>query len=156
MLLELIDTAFPADQMFAGEVYGSIQGTEPFDETAPFVGQRWDALDCSFVDQHYGALGWFSVNAFCYYLPAFLKCSLEHPLWPRMTIVISSLVFTFTGCSAACRRIREAILQVLNSQQKQVLCEWFKEMKRMNLGFVDDDDFDLAISNLNPSSLERS
>lgn len=62
-------------------VQGSFEGPEPYEETAPFVGQDdWKALDAETLDAHGEALGYLSEGALRFFLPAFLVADLAGEL----------------------------------------------------------------------------
>lgn len=68
---------YPGDNF----LLGSRQGCEPADEVLPFQGkQNWQELDPEFLDQHGGALHFFSEAALRFFLPAFLLADLRGEL----------------------------------------------------------------------------
>lgn len=68
---------------YPGDDYllGSRQGCEPFDEVLPFQGKpKWQDLTAEFLDQHAGALHFFSEAGLRFFLPAFLVADLHGEL----------------------------------------------------------------------------
>ena len=81
-VMEQIHTAFQALE-FPGEGFlqGSFEGTEPYDEVAPFRGQtNWQTLEATFLDAHASALSFFSEAGFRFFLPAYLLADLNDQL----------------------------------------------------------------------------
>ena len=67
------------NNLYPGDDYllGSRQGCEPFDEVLPFQGKtKWQELTAEFLDQHAGALHFFSEAGLRFFLPAFLVADL--------------------------------------------------------------------------------
>ncbi|MDP9340359.1 MAG: hypothetical protein M3P45_15975 [Acidobacteriota bacterium] len=72
-----------ANNSYPGDDYllGSRQGCEPFDEVLPFQGKaKWQELPAEFLDQHAGALHFFSEAGLRFFLPAFLVADLRGEL----------------------------------------------------------------------------
>jgi hypothetical protein len=71
------------NNLYPGDDYllGSRQGCEPFDEVVPFQGKvKWQELTAEFLDQHAGALHFFSEAGLRFFLPAFLVADLRDEL----------------------------------------------------------------------------
>lgn len=66
-------TPYPGDHY----LQGSREGCEPYEETSPFAGRHWAALQAEFLDAHYCALSFFSEGALRFFLPAFLIADLR-------------------------------------------------------------------------------
>jgi hypothetical protein len=76
-------TAAFENNSYPGDDYllGSRQGCEPFDEVLPFQEKtRWQELTAEFLDQHAGALHFFSEAGLRFFLPAFLAADLRGEL----------------------------------------------------------------------------
>ena len=81
-VMEQIHTAFQG-LAFPGEGFlqASFEGTEPYDEVAPFRGQtNWQTLEATFLDAHASALSFFSEAGFRFFLPAYLLADLNDQL----------------------------------------------------------------------------
>ncbi len=68
---------------YPGDSYlqGSTEGCEPFDEVEPFRGKTsWEAVEPGFLDQHGGALHFFSEAGLRFFLPAYLIADLRGEL----------------------------------------------------------------------------
>jgi hypothetical protein len=79
---KLIVDAFKENE-YPGDAFllGSRQGCEPFDEVLPFQGKtRWQELTSKFLDEHAGALHFFSEAGLRFFLPAFLLADLRGEL----------------------------------------------------------------------------
>ena len=71
------NNSYPGDDY----LLGSRQGCEPYDEVLPFQGQvKWQELTTEFLDQHAGALHFFSEAGLRFFLPAFLVADLRGEL----------------------------------------------------------------------------
>ncbi len=81
-VIEKIQLAF-GNNDYPGDAYlqGSFEGEEPFDEVGPFQGRTdWRTLEPAFLDAHAGALSFFTLAAFRFYLPAYLVTDLRDQL----------------------------------------------------------------------------
>jgi hypothetical protein len=79
---KLILEAFKGNE-YPGDAFllGSRQGCEPFDEVLPFQGKTgWQELTSTFLDEHAGALHFFSEAGLRFFLPAFLLADLREEL----------------------------------------------------------------------------
>lgn len=79
---KLILDAFKGND-YPGDAFllGSRQGCEPFDEVLPFQGKTsWQDLPSKFLDEHAGALHFFSEAGLRFFLPAFLLADLRDEL----------------------------------------------------------------------------
>jgi hypothetical protein len=79
---KLILEAFKGND-YPGDAFllGSRQGCEPFDEVLPFQGKTsWQDLPAKFLDDHAGALHFFSEAGLRFFLPAFLLADLRGEL----------------------------------------------------------------------------
>jgi hypothetical protein len=79
---KLILEAFKGND-YPGDAFllGSRQGCEPFDEVLPFQGKTsWQELPSKFLDEHAGALHFFSEAGLRFFLPAFLLADLREEL----------------------------------------------------------------------------
>jgi hypothetical protein len=79
---KLILDAFKENE-YPGDAFllGSRQGCEPFDEVLPFQGKTsWQELTSTFLDEHAGALHFFSEAGLRFFLPAFLLADLREEL----------------------------------------------------------------------------
>jgi hypothetical protein len=79
---QLIFTGFE-NNPYPGDDFllGSRQGCEPAEEVWPFQGQtNWKELTAEFLDQHAGALHFFSEAGLRFFLPAFLLADLRGEL----------------------------------------------------------------------------
>jgi hypothetical protein len=71
------NNSYPGDDY----LLGSRQGCEPYDEVLPFQGKiKWQELTAEFLDQHAGALHFFSEAGLRFFLPAFLVADLRGEL----------------------------------------------------------------------------
>jgi hypothetical protein len=80
--VQLIVAAFEHNA-YPGDDYllGSRQGCEPADEVLPFQGKRdWRGISSEFLDQHGGALHFFTEAGLRFFLPAFLLADLRGEL----------------------------------------------------------------------------
>lgn len=66
---------FPIDPIPTGNLAASA-GREAFEEANAFSGRRWTDIDRDFCHKYTDALCWFTPEAFCYYLPAFLAAAI--------------------------------------------------------------------------------
>jgi hypothetical protein len=81
-VIRSIEEAF-GDNSYPGDNYlqGSMEGCEPYEEIAPFVGKKdWKAVEVEILDNHGGALSFFSQAGFRFFLPAFLIADLKKEL----------------------------------------------------------------------------
>ena len=77
-----IESAFNAGS-YPGDavLQGSSEGDEPYEEVAPFKGVGdWRTLEPGFLDDHAGALNFFSEAGLRFFLPAFLIADLREQL----------------------------------------------------------------------------
>ena len=82
---------------YPGDAYlqGSFEGCEPGEEIGPFVGQQdWRALPAKVLDDHSGALSFFSEAGLRFFLPAFLIADLEGKL--RVADPLTTLTHGFS------------------------------------------------------------
>lgn len=99
-------------------------GDEPYEDTDPFRGRRWqDLVDPDFLDRYQYALFWFTPEAFHYYLPAFLKAGLLKPDAIFVVSILQLLQPTDAGTSAAFRRQR---WELLTDIQTRAFDEWLR------------------------------
>jgi hypothetical protein len=68
---------YPGDDF----LLGSKEGCEPFEEVQPFIGQDdWTEISAQILDNHSGALNFFSEAGFRYFIPAYLVADLNGKL----------------------------------------------------------------------------
>jgi hypothetical protein len=71
------DNEYPGDEY----LLGSREGCEPFEEIQPFIGQAdWKNVPAKLMDDHSGALHFFSEAGLRFYLPAYLVADLREEL----------------------------------------------------------------------------
>lgn len=81
-VVEIIREAF-RENSYPGDDYlqGSFEGSEPYDEVAPFKGKAdWMMVASDFLDAHANALSFFSEAGFRFFLPAYLIADLQGQL----------------------------------------------------------------------------
>ncbi|MES0361933.1 MAG: hypothetical protein ABUK20_13515 [Anaerolineales bacterium] len=72
-----INNEYPGDNL----LQGSFEGSEPFEEIEPFMGQKdWMNTPSPVLDNHAGALNFFSEAGFRYFLPAYLVADINNEL----------------------------------------------------------------------------
>lgn len=64
------------DQMLNRRVVYHPREYEHIEEISPFIGKKWQDVDCELLREHYGAFLYFNATAFKYFLPSILCCSL--------------------------------------------------------------------------------
>lgn len=82
VIIESINKTF-ADSDYPGDEFllGSYEGSEPFEEIAPFIGVHdWKTIDSELLDLHSGALNFFSEAGLRFFLPAYLIADLNDEL----------------------------------------------------------------------------
>jgi len=82
LVIELIHMTF-ADSDYPGDDFliGSSEGSEPYEEIAPFIGKRdWTDIESELLDLHSGALNFFSEAGLRFFLPAYLIADLNDEL----------------------------------------------------------------------------
>jgi len=96
--VQLIVAAFEYNT-YPGDDYllGSRQGCEPADEVLPFQGkQNWREISSDFLDQHGGALHFFTEAGLRFFLPAFLLADLRGELqYAEPLFTVTSGFFDF-------------------------------------------------------------
>ncbi|HLJ15855.1 MAG TPA: DUF6714 family protein [Bryobacteraceae bacterium] len=81
-VIEQIRAAFGSNP-YPGDAFlqGSFDGCEPADEVGAFIGKTdWSRLESKMLDEHYGALSFFSECAFRFFLPAYLIADVREEL----------------------------------------------------------------------------
>jgi hypothetical protein len=76
-LRESIADAFAQVPRPAERDYTADVGGEGYEESSAFFGKRWQELAPDFLHTYRDVLFWFTPAAFHYYLPAFLRASLD-------------------------------------------------------------------------------
>lgn len=80
-VIALIQGAFATAEFPGPFLRGSNEGCEPAEECDPFQAYPdWRSAPAEFLDQHGGALSFFSEAGFRFFLPAFLIADLEEKL----------------------------------------------------------------------------
>jgi hypothetical protein len=96
--VQLIVAAFEHNA-YPGDDYllGSRQGCEPADEVLPFQGKlNWREISSEFLDQHCGALHFFTEAGLRFFLPAFLLADLRGELqYAEPLFTVTSGFFDF-------------------------------------------------------------
>ena len=82
IVIKSIHEAFRSNE-YPGDDYliGAKEGSEPYEEIAPFKGKRdWMAIDSKLLDLHSGALNFFSEAGLRFFLPAYLLADIKGEL----------------------------------------------------------------------------
>lgn len=98
-VIEIVRTAFEKND-YPGDEYllGSQEGSEPFEEVSPFIGQKdWRSVSIAVLDAHSGALNFFSEAGLRFFLPAYLVGDMNNQL--QIADPVFTLVHGFSNIS---------------------------------------------------------
>jgi hypothetical protein len=116
-----LDKAFANVPRPGDEPLASSSRPEECEDTEPFRGKIWQELGLNFLERHRNALFWFTPQAFCYYLPAFLNEGLVVP-YPDYVVSILNLLSPTENGQAW--RFREERWRRLTPPQIEHCEEW--------------------------------
>ncbi len=81
-----------------------------------FIGTTWGEHDALFLREHESSLSFFTAEAFCYYLPAFMMAELKEP--ETADIIAEAIAFHLTDTPLTKERIslfsREQLLVIVS------------------------------------------
>ena len=126
-LLSLIECVFPTTPVPAEDRLLAIDGDEAREDTRLFIGRKWSELDADFVHQNGWALSWFTAEAFCYYLPAFLKAMITTPNFSNYYFV-STYSYLEPAESHTLTAFRKKRIEALTELQRDFLIAWLEWM----------------------------
>lgn len=105
--------------------------TEEAIETVSFFAPyRWQDVPLILVEKHPDATSWFSIQAFHYYLPSFIKASIEQG--DIYELYVSSAYYSFVNKpSKSLVDLQNQRLAVFSKPQLEVILEWLQWLLAM-------------------------
>ncbi|MCA9681975.1 MAG: hypothetical protein KC457_07245 [Myxococcales bacterium] len=123
-LIQTIEEAFSEVERPDDRNYTTSKG-EAYEEASEYFGRTREELSPEFLEQNRGVIFWFTPEAFLYYLPAFLRASVETD--DEDALYIHSFLFLLRPNDQ--EDFARARWGLLNDKQVTALREWLEWLR---------------------------
>jgi len=135
--------AYPGDQAIVYD--GGAAHLECCATRQAFSGKCWQDLDLEFLMKHHAALRFFTPEGYRYYLPAYMRASIEH--YDRSDLLPSLIIWSLIPPSIASpemERFYECV-NMFTSTQAEMVCLFLRFMLRFHGDDFSDGSIELAL-----------
>lgn len=135
-----INILFPPDKgplEYIGLLTAHIGVAEAEEEVADFVSKKWTEISSSCWEKHYGALDFFNIYAYYYYLPSIILHSYNS--YDQISLALNTVINDFLPTEPINKRNASIILQ-FNHKQIYFITNWLDDM-----AYICEDPYDKSL-----------